>query len=137
MLLLEDARNLRPLTEADCLRLVGKGGIGRLGCTDQALPAVWPVSFSVHDGVVVMPARPGSSVLAAVTGSVVVVQVDSWGQTGMAGHGDGWSVSLIGLASVVRPAGSDAVQVCALHLRPGITRGWRWAAPSDGQPSSG
>jgi nitroimidazol reductase NimA-like FMN-containing flavoprotein (pyridoxamine 5'-phosphate oxidase superfamily) len=58
------------LDDAECRRLLATVAVGRLGFTDGALPAILPVPFAVHEGHVVIPARAGSSVVAAVRGAV-------------------------------------------------------------------
>jgi hypothetical protein len=127
------------LAEAECRRLLGTAGIGRLGFTRGALPEVRPVSFAVRGGDVVIPARPGSAVLAALTGAVVVLAVDSWGQEGRAADDTGgWSVSVVGPVRLdtggTGPASSGELR--QLRLRPGIVRGWR-VRPVPGGPPGG
>lgn len=86
------------LGDAECRLLLRRTGIGRLGFTDGALPAILPVSFAVHDEHVIVPVRPDSPVVPAVRGSVVAFQTDSWA---VEGPGDGWTVTAVGPARVV------------------------------------
>lgn len=92
------------LDEAECRVLLRRTGVGRLGFTDGALPAILPVSFAVHDDHIVVPVRRGSPVIHAVRGAVVVFQTDSWGIEGPAGW---WTVTAVGPARVV----SDPMEV--------------------------
>jgi hypothetical protein len=125
------------LAEAECRRLLGTAGIGRLGFTRGALPEVRPVSFAVRGGDVVIPARQGSAVLAALTGAVVVLAVDSWAQEGRAADdAGGWSVSVVGPVRMdpSRTGEASADGLRELRLRPGIVRGWRVRPGPAGPP---
>jgi hypothetical protein len=128
VLLLDDDRPEQALAETECLRLLGPGGIGRLGYTSGALPEVRLVSYTVQDGVVAIPASEGSAALAALSGTVVVLAVVSWARTGTAAAPDGWSVSLVG-ALHPAPCASGGPPppggVRLLQLRPGLGRGRR------------
>lgn len=42
-----------PLSEAECLRLLSPGGIGRIGYLGRTGPAVLPVNFKLHQGAIV------------------------------------------------------------------------------------
>jgi nitroimidazol reductase NimA-like FMN-containing flavoprotein (pyridoxamine 5'-phosphate oxidase superfamily) len=44
---------LEPLGEADCLRLISPGGIGRIAFTGRYGLTVLPVNYKVHDGAIV------------------------------------------------------------------------------------
>ena len=44
---------LEPLDEAECLRLISPGGIGRLAFTGRYGLTVFPVNYKLHDGAVV------------------------------------------------------------------------------------
>jgi nitroimidazol reductase NimA-like FMN-containing flavoprotein (pyridoxamine 5'-phosphate oxidase superfamily) len=44
---------LEPLDEAECLRLISPGGIGRLAYTGRYGLTVFPVNYKLHDGSIV------------------------------------------------------------------------------------
>jgi nitroimidazol reductase NimA-like FMN-containing flavoprotein (pyridoxamine 5'-phosphate oxidase superfamily) len=44
---------LEPLDEAECLRLISPGGIGRLAYTGRYGMTVFPVNYKLHDGSIV------------------------------------------------------------------------------------
>jgi len=44
---------LEPLDEAECLRLISPGGIGRIAFTGRYGLTVLPVNYKVHDGAIV------------------------------------------------------------------------------------
>jgi nitroimidazol reductase NimA-like FMN-containing flavoprotein (pyridoxamine 5'-phosphate oxidase superfamily) len=46
-------RTITELDEAECLRLIAKGGIGRIAYHSRFGPAVLPVNYKWHDGAVV------------------------------------------------------------------------------------
>jgi hypothetical protein len=122
------------LDEDECRRLLEKTTVGRLACTDAALPVIIPLSYSVHDGSVVVRARRGSPVTRALRGAVVAFGVDAWdGPTRT-----GWSVNVVGPARVATRAEEvaryDALSAtdaptsperCYLVVRVELIRGWR------------
>jgi nitroimidazol reductase NimA-like FMN-containing flavoprotein (pyridoxamine 5'-phosphate oxidase superfamily) len=103
-----------PLDEAECRRLLATARIGRLGYTHGAMPAIVPVPVALHEQSVIIPAPADSSLLPAVRGTVVAVQVDSYRDQA----GAGWSVTVVGPARVVRHAEAVA-EIDALGLWPG------------------
>ena len=46
-------RTIDELEEAECLRLIAQGGIGRIAYSSRFGPAVLPVNYKWHDGAVV------------------------------------------------------------------------------------
>jgi nitroimidazol reductase NimA-like FMN-containing flavoprotein (pyridoxamine 5'-phosphate oxidase superfamily) len=44
---------LEPLDEAECLRLISPGGIGRIAFTGRYGLTVFPVNYKLHDGAIV------------------------------------------------------------------------------------
>jgi hypothetical protein len=46
-------RVIEELDEAECLRLIAGGGVGRIGYASRFGPAVLPVNYQWHDGAVV------------------------------------------------------------------------------------
>lgn len=124
------------LGEGECLRLLGTARLGRIGYTEGALPAIRPVSFTVRDGAVVIPAQRGSSVVRALSGAIVAFSVDSYG----AEDGAGWSVTVVAPTRVVSEpadlaeldllllADPGAGPLCYLVLERGLVRGWRTGA---------
>ena len=135
LLVIADEHPSDVLAEEECRRLLGSSGIGRLGFTRGALPEVRPVSFTVRGDEVVIPARLGSATLAALTGTVVVLAVDSWAQQGRtADDAGGWAVSVVGLVRLDPglPGGTSSGDLRQLRLLPGIVRGWRVRPAADG-----
>ena len=130
----DEDRLYEALDDATCRQLLGTARTGRLGFTDGALPAILPVPFALRDEHVIIPARQGSSVVSAVRGAVVAVQVDSYDAVTRTG----WSVTVLGptrLLSLAEDVSGleelefaslpPAAQRCYIAVRLGLVRGWR------------
>jgi nitroimidazol reductase NimA-like FMN-containing flavoprotein (pyridoxamine 5'-phosphate oxidase superfamily) len=70
--------DLVELDEAECLRLLAGGVIGRVVFTDAALPAAQPVTYLLDGEEVVFRTAGGSKLAAATRGAVVAFQVDEF-----------------------------------------------------------
>lgn len=88
---------LELLDEAECMRLLALGGIGRVGVTIEALPAIFPVNYRLVDGGILFRTSPGSKLTAATTGAVVAFEVDDY----HVADRSGWSVLAVGRSEVV------------------------------------
>jgi uncharacterized protein len=130
---------LEELSRPECLRLLGNVPIGRISYTRQALPAVEPVNFALHDGAVVIRTNAGGKLAAATRRAVVAFQADDldpvlW---------SGWSVTVVGTCEEVTDA-EDIARLDKLGLEswapgtrdhfirivPGIVTGRRLREPS-------
>jgi nitroimidazol reductase NimA-like FMN-containing flavoprotein (pyridoxamine 5'-phosphate oxidase superfamily) len=88
----------RSLDRQECLRLLAKVPVGRLVYTQQALPAVLPLNFSLDtDASVILCTSAGSDLVRAVDGVVVAFEADEF----TAATRSGWSVVVTGRARVV------------------------------------
>ncbi|NUS10672.1 MAG: pyridoxamine 5'-phosphate oxidase family protein [Streptomyces sp.] len=86
------------LGRQEALRLLAKVPVGRVVYTQQALPAVLPVNFSVdHDESVLIHTSAGSDLVRAIDGAVVAFEADEF----RAATRSGWSVVVTGRATVV------------------------------------
>ncbi|WP_411969394.1 hypothetical protein [Geodermatophilus sp. YIM 151500] len=87
------------------------------------------MSYAVHGGGVVFPARRDSPVCTAVRGAVVTFRVDSWSGEDRTG----WSVTVVGPSSSARPRSGRARRAAgvqpAAHARPLLRRDPHVAAP--------
>ncbi|MCW2889247.1 MAG: hypothetical protein JWL58_6109 [Streptosporangiaceae bacterium] len=105
----------RELDRQECLRLLALVPIGRIVYTQQALPAVLPVSFSLdRDFSIVLRTSAASRMARAVDGAVVAFEVDQFDE---AAH-TGWSVVVTGRASLVTDPGERK------RLRDSGVRSW-------------
>ncbi|MET9293181.1 pyridoxamine 5'-phosphate oxidase family protein [Streptomyces sp. NPDC003077] len=90
--------SLRTLDRAACLRLLALVPLGRVVYTENALPAVLPVNFSLgEDEAVLLRTSATSQMAGAVDGSVVAFEVDHFDEAARTG----WSVVVTGRATVV------------------------------------
>lgn len=71
-----DGSGLTVLSRDECIRLLGRGGVGRIAVPGEKAPTVRPVNFALEDGRVVM--RTGDGVLwaAARTGTAASFEFD-------------------------------------------------------------
>ncbi|MBW1599058.1 pyridoxamine 5'-phosphate oxidase family protein [Streptomyces sp. JJ38] len=95
----------RALDRQVCLRLLAKVPIGRVVYTQQALPAILPVNFSMDsDASVLFHTVPGSDLIRAVDGAVVAFEADEFDVATRSG----WSVVVTGRATVVTDPAAHA-----------------------------
>ena len=129
---------LEELSRAECLRLLATVPIGRISYTQQALPAVDLVNFTLHGGAVVIRTDADGKLAAATRRTVVAFQADNIDLL----LRSGWSVTVVGRCEEVTDAGEIA-QLDRLGLEswapgtrnhfirivPGIVTGRRLRAP--------
>jgi uncharacterized protein len=88
---------LKDLSRDECLDLLATVSVGRLGVSIAALPAIFPVNFTLHQGAVVVRSAPGTKLDAALRHNVVAFEADCFSPDGSSG----WSVLVRGVASAV------------------------------------
>jgi uncharacterized protein len=96
-----DANGVEVLGCRECFALMRSAPFGRVIFTEQALPAVEPVSFALDGDDVIVATAPGSTLASASRGTIVAFETDDVDADGTTG----WSVILIGQTST---AGSVA-----------------------------
>jgi uncharacterized protein len=99
-----DGPVLEELSRAECLRLLASVPIGRISYTRQALPAVEPVNFALHDGAIVIKTDAGGKLAAATRRAVVAFQADDLDLV----RRSGWSVTVVGRCEEVTDPGDIA-----------------------------
>lgn len=99
------SRLLEVLDEDECRRMLARAVIGRLAYTEDALPAIQPIHFTMHRGRVLIPTSAGSKVAAASRGAVVAFEVDEFDVETRTG----WNVTVVGPAQVVSAPAEVAV----------------------------
>ncbi len=93
------AREIEPLDEAECRRLLGQSGIGRLVVVVGHQPDIFPVNYFVEhletggDEIVIRTAE-GTKLAAALMGRNVAFEIDAFDPA----HHGGWSVVVHGTA---------------------------------------
>ena len=98
----EENRLSEVLDEAECHQLLGGAVVGRLGFTENALPAIQPVSFTLAGEEIVIPTRPGSKIAVASRGAIVAFEVDEFDPADRTG----WNVTVVGPSRVITDAGA-------------------------------
>lgn len=93
--------DLEVLNRVQCLDLLHTVRVGRLVFTEEALPAVQPVNFRMHQGHVVIRIDGGGKLAAATERSVVAFQADDLDRDLL----EGWSVTVVGHAEPIRDVG--------------------------------
>ena len=95
-----------------CLALLPTVSVARIGVSQDAIPAILPVNFVLHDGAVIIRSGAGSKLAATLANAVVAVEVDDFDPNGRTG----WSVLVRGIARVIDdPAGLAAVSLLPLQ----------------------
>jgi len=104
-------RTITELEEAECLRLIARGGIGRIAYHSRYGPVVLPVNYKWHDGAVVFRTVQHSALDEDLqTGIVggdyqVAFEIDDIDVAGR----QGWSVLIQGPAHHVSEAERESV----------------------------
>jgi nitroimidazol reductase NimA-like FMN-containing flavoprotein (pyridoxamine 5'-phosphate oxidase superfamily) len=105
---------LEPLGEAECLRLISPGGIGRIAFTGRYGLTVFPVNYRLHDGAIVFRTAQDSPTGEDLRTGIahaeyqVAFEIDQIDQVTR----DGWSVLIHGPAHHMS---SDAEQAAVLE----------------------
>jgi len=115
-----DRNGLEVLDREECLRLLERATLGRVGVTTAALPSVLPVNFRLAGNRIVFRTGTGTKLAAATRNAVVAFEVDDIDPV----NHTGWSVVVTGVARpVVDP--DDLARLNGLGIA-------RWAAGDDG-----
>ena len=107
---MRDRRGLEVLARDECLRRLGRGGVGRVAVSIGALPAIFPVNYATLDDRIVFRSGPGTKLLAATSGHVVAFEIDA---TDRVSH-TGWSVMAVGPAHQI----TDPVELAVAEELP-------------------
>jgi len=124
-------RTIEELEEAECLRLIAQGGIGRIAYQSRFGPAVLPVNYKWHDGAVVFRTAQHSSMDQDLQTGIaggdykVAFEIDDIDTAGR----QGWSVLIQGPAHHVEAEAERAAAVNAggtlAGRRKGTVRAYR------------
>lgn len=116
---------LEPITEQECLYLLGLHRLGRVALDVDGRPQVFPVNYALSGRVVAFRTAPGTK-LANVPMSHVAFEIDDYDST----TGVGWSVMVKGIAFEITDAlDQDSVEARRQLVRPMAPgRRDRWVA---------
>lgn len=104
---------LEILSPEQCWDLLSRSGVGRVAVTIAALPAIFPVNFTVFHDQIVFFTGEGTKLRAALERSVVAFQVDHFDGS----VSSGWSVLAVGMAEEITEA-DELLAADDLNLRP-------------------
>lgn len=97
------------LSTQECLALLGTTGLGRLGFTERALPAVRPVTFAVDDGFLVLRGSPPEA-FRSLDRQIVALEIDDIDPVTRGG----WHVVVVG--KVTRSAADGTIPLFHVPL---------------------
>lgn len=116
-----DRNGLEVLDRDECLTLLARTTLGRVGVTIGALPSVLPVNYRLVGEEIVIRTGAGTKLDAATRNAVVAFEVDDMDPV----EHTGWSVLVTGVAREV----VGAEEIAELTRRPLA----RWAPRGDGR----
>jgi uncharacterized protein len=98
------------MTRTECVARLSAARIGRVAVNAQAMPAVVPVNYVMSKDSIVFRTKANGLLARACNGSVVAFEIDRLADDG----GHGWSVMVIGLATLL--TGGAATRAGDLEL---------------------
>jgi nitroimidazol reductase NimA-like FMN-containing flavoprotein (pyridoxamine 5'-phosphate oxidase superfamily) len=113
------SRVLEELDEAECLRLIASGGIGRIGFSGRYGPTVMPVNYQLYEGTIVFRTAHDSATDEDLRTGIanaeykVAFEIDDFD----AATRTGWSVLIQGSAHHVE-SGAERASVSAAGVEP-------------------
>lgn len=90
--------DLLHLTREECLTLLGREELGRVGVHLGELPAILPVNYALLGVDIVFRTAPGSKLSATMMQTLVSFEVDAASPD----HANGWTVLVVGHAHEIR-----------------------------------
>jgi nitroimidazol reductase NimA-like FMN-containing flavoprotein (pyridoxamine 5'-phosphate oxidase superfamily) len=110
------AENLRRLSDEECRALLRGSDIGRVGVSVRALPAIFPVRFTMVDDDVLFRTSRETLLARVVSDAIVAFEADAIDND----QGHGWSVLVVGRAEMIG-TGVELEQVRHVALLPWTT----------------
>jgi nitroimidazol reductase NimA-like FMN-containing flavoprotein (pyridoxamine 5'-phosphate oxidase superfamily) len=107
------AEDLRPLSAEECRALLAMSEFGRVGVSVRALPAIFPVRFTMVDDHVVFRTSRETLLARVVADAIVAFEADAIDNH----QGHGWSVLVVGRAELV-DGGAALEQIGQIPLLP-------------------
>jgi hypothetical protein len=114
------------MDDAECWRMLGTQSVGRIALSIAALPAILPVQYYIDGNEIAVCLGHNKLPQRSIDGAVVAFSSDFIDLADRSG----WSVQVLGQATVPRPAGvptdcgsSSAGQI--VHLKPVTLKGYQ------------
>lgn len=101
---------LETLPDEECRELLASHRIGRVSVTSDALPVIAPVNYVLDGNSVVFRTRRDGMLAQACNDAVIAFEIDELAADG----GGGWTVNVVGIASLLGP--SEHVRALSLGL---------------------
>jgi len=102
--------HLEVLSDEECRALLTSGRVGRVAVTADALPVIAPVNYVVDGNTIVFRTKRDGMLARACDDAVIAFEIDELAADGSGG----WSVNVVGIASLV--SDSDALRALGLGL---------------------
>ena len=102
--------SLEALSDEDCRALLASGRIGRVAVTADALPVIAPVNYVADGNSIVFRTKRDGMLSRACDGAVIAFEIDDLAADGSGG----WSVNVVGIASLVSE--SEHIRTLGLGL---------------------
>src|SRR3954449_13239817 len=99
---------LEVISDEGCRDLLASGRVGRVAVTADALPVIAPVNYVVDGSSIVFRTKRDGLLARACDDAVIAFEIDEVAADGSGG----WSVNVVGIASLV----SDSEHVRELQL---------------------
>jgi nitroimidazol reductase NimA-like FMN-containing flavoprotein (pyridoxamine 5'-phosphate oxidase superfamily) len=103
------------LGEPECRQLLATASVGRIGFTEQALPMITPMHYTVHGDEVILCSVSPDKVAGAGRSIVVAFEADRY----EAATREGWSVTIVGPTRLVT-APAEIAALDALGFAPWV-----------------
>jgi nitroimidazol reductase NimA-like FMN-containing flavoprotein (pyridoxamine 5'-phosphate oxidase superfamily) len=101
---------LAAMSEDECRELLRGANIGRVSVTYDALPVIAPVNYVVDGSSIVFRTRRDGMLASACNETVIAFEIDELAADGTSG----WSVNVVGVASLLGP--SEQLRALSLGL---------------------
>ena len=98
-----DRNDMVVLEREECIRRLGRGGVGRVAFVVDGRPAIFPVNYALSGDCIYFLTAAGSKLAAAAENAVMAFEVD---RIDAVEHG-GWSVVVVGPSCIVPEQEAD------------------------------
>ena len=100
------SEHLEDLPQAECLRLLEDGSLGRIAVVTRGHPLIFPVNYVAFDGKILFCTRRGGELATSAAEATVAFEIDGVDNV----YHEGWSVLAVGCAQVTGPVELDRLK---------------------------
>ncbi len=112
----ERTDHLAEIDRAECLRLLGEHGLGRIGVVVRDHPSIFPVNYVLLDDALFVCIQRGGDLDRATSDVLAALQIDG----ADAVYHEGWSVLAVGRSVHLTPSARSDRQIQHLGLSPWV-----------------